>query len=393
MIDKKKIAFIISEMSQGGPARGLLNLLMFIDRSVYEIDIILISEQGTLLKEIPLDFNIRKVLPRSLFSQKLEKDAISYFYIPLQLTLNLIGKIMVSYFGFPVEIKWQLKKHFIKPIREKYTFAMAFSESESLYLLNDKIDSSIKACRIATDHSSSKLDTRNFTKYFHKMNYLVCVSPSTYQSFISIYPEIKNKSLVIENIIAKDHILKQSQFFTTIFSEFTGLKILTLARLETSKGIDLILETSKKLKSKNISFLWLILGRGNHTYYNNLIAQANLSENLKIQEPQPNPYPYLRECDIYIQPSRYEGKSNSVNEAKILRKLIILTNYTSSSDQINNNENGMIVKMSSEEIFKGIIKLYSDKDYCKKLKDNLSQFEPDNENEIQKLYKLINAVS
>ncbi len=58
---------------------------------------------------------------------------------------------------------------------------------------------------------------------------------------------------------------------------------------------------------------------------------------------------------MVIQTSRFEGKSIVLDEAKIMKKLIVCTDYPSVNDQIINESNGLVVPLSSEGVANGII--------------------------------------
>ena len=52
----------------------------------------------------------------------------------------------------------------------------------------------------------------------------------------------------------------------------------------------------------------------------------------------------MKACDLYVQPSRYEGKAVTVTEAKILAKPILITNYSTAESQIEDGIDGVICR-------------------------------------------------
>ena len=84
-----------------------------------------------------------------------------------------------------------------------------------------------------------------------------------------------------------------------------------------------------------------------------------------------NPYPYMKQCDILVQPSRVEGKSIVLDEAKILEKPIVATKYTSVVDSLTHGVTGWIVDMTPEAVARGIADLRQNPQLCQKLRDNL----------------------
>ena len=97
----------------------------------------------------------------------------------------------------------------------------------------------------------------------------------------------------------------------------------------------------------------------------------------------------MKKCDIYIQPSRYEGKAVTVLEAQMLGKPVLITNYPTAKSQLRHNIDGYITDLSIDGIVSGIEKLISDEDFRNILEKNTREFDYSNIEEIEKLYKII----
>ena len=104
---------------------------------------------------------------------------------------------------------------------------------------------------------------------------------------------------------------------------------------------------------------------------------------------QANPYPFLRACEVYLQPSRFEGKSIAVDEAMVLCKPILLTDFSTAADQVTSGKNGLIVPMTPEGIAEGLEKLLTDSALRKEFHNALAAEDFTNENEIEKVYSLL----
>ena len=102
-----------------------------------------------------------------------------------------------------------------------------------------------------------------------------------------------------------------------------------------------------------------------------------------------NPYPYIKKCDIYVQPSIQEGFGLTVQEAKILAKPIVATDISAFREQITDGENGILTERDSESMAKAIAKLIDNKKLIEKLTDNLSSYHFDIENEMEKIYDYV----
>ena len=134
---------------------------------------------------------------------------------------------------------------------------------------------------------------------------------------------------------------------------------------------------------------WYIIGYGDDTLIRQKIKDAGMENHVVILGKRDNPYPYIKACDIYVQPSRYEGKSVTVREAQMLCKPVVVTNYPTASSQIKNGVDGIIVPMDNDGCAKGLAKVILDKDMQKRLTDYLKTNEYGNESEVEKIYQLL----
>ena len=134
----------------------------------------------------------------------------------------------------------------------------------------------------------------------------------------------------------------------------------------------------------------MILGKGeDYDKLQKKIQEYKLQENFILLGERKNPYPYIKNCDIFIQTSRFEGKSIVLDEAKILNKPIIATNYETVEDSIKHNETGIIVELNTHKIAQEIINLLADDDKIKRIEQNLQKKYNGNENELGKYLKIM----
>ena len=116
-----------------------------------------------------------------------------------------------------------------------------------------------------------------------------------------------------------------------------------------------------------------------------------MSDNVILLGKKENPYPYIKACDIYVQPSRYEGKSITVREAQILCKPVIVTNYPTASSQVQDGVDGIIVPMDVDACAKEMTAFMRDKEKQAEIVEYLQTHDYGNENEIEKIYQLVGA--
>lgn len=172
--------------------------------------------------------------------------------------------------------------------------------------------------------------------------------------------------------------------------EYSGynFKVLSVGRLSKQKGFDLAIEAARILKEKGFHFKWFIIGSGKlEKELKQKVLKFNIDDYIEFLGKRENPYPYILNCDILVQPSRYEGKSVVLDEAKILCKPIVVTNYPTVIDQINEKE-GLVTEISADEIALGVEKMF-DENVRKRYSNYLNSREYGNQQDIELYYDVI----
>ena len=156
-----------------------------------------------------------------------------------------------------------------------------------------------------------------------------------------MFPTLKNKISILENITIKKDILNLGNDGVAVaFEERNRVKLLSVGRLGAQKGFDLAIKSAKVLKDRGVDFIWIILGEGpDRKKLQEQIDADELNNNVKLIGIRSNPYVYIKKCDIFVQTSRFEGKSIVLDEAKIFCKPIVVTNYPTVGDSIVDGQN------------------------------------------------------
>lgn len=399
LVNMKKKIFIFSHaMEIGGAERALLGLLNSIDYSKYDVDLFLLKHSGELMPLIPKQVN--------LLSEILQYSAIMK---PMVLALKegqikvvlgrLCGKLKAKLYDIKhtlnrsaVAIEYSHKhtvKYLPKVNNEHYDIAISFLTPH--YIVSEKVNADKKIAWIHTDYSTIELDVKSELAMWSKFDNIVSISDDVTRAFLSTFPSLENKIVKIENILSKDFVEEQADLFN-VKNEMTGdsVKLLSIGRFCEAKNFDNVPEIASIIKSKGVDFKWYIIGYGaDENLIKSKIAQYNMEDTVIILGKRENPYPYIKACDIYVQPSRYEGKCVAVREAQILKKPVIITNYASSKSQLQDGFDGVIVPMDNQGCANEIVKIIDDKDLQNQLIENTKKTDYTNSKEIEKLYKLI----
>lgn len=397
---KKKLLFVIPSLEAGGGEKSLINLLHQIDFNSYEVDLFLFNPTGIFIASVPRPVTILELPPSYKTFTKGLFSAVKSFLLQGKITLA-IARFLYSYHikkidnkAFAEQYVWKYLKKALPIFPKKYTAAIGFLEKSSIYLAVDCVIAEKKIGWIHTNYTTSSMDNKLDNSFFKKLDNLVTVSEECAAALAVNFTDLKSKIKIIYNIVSPVTIKKLALEPTETYFNPEKINLVTIARLSHEKGIDLAVEAMKILMTRNQNVVWYCIGDGiEKEALQQKVTEYNLQDNFIFLGLQLNPYPYLARADIYIQPSRYEGKSIAVDEAKILQKPIIITNFTTAKDQISDQQTGLIVAINPESIADGISKLILDKKLQDSFKNNLSHEKLGTEDEVKKLYTIINGNS
>ena len=385
---KKKIAIVTKKMIIGGIERVLLSMLSEIDKSKYDVTLFLEERGGGLEQDIPSWVKVKYIFDGSNSIRKNFISSLKKFDIKNTVRFMYSG---VRVYLFNEEYKIYKDRCAILPkIEEKYDIAISYHNPVNLstiYVI-DKINANKKVMWIHTDIKEYINEVDYLKKYYYKYDKIFSVSPGAAKSFGEKYPELKDKIEVFYNRMVKSEIVSKADN-KNYYEDFDGVKLLTVARICYPKAIDLIPEICKRLKVDGYKFRWYCVGWGEIEKIKELIKSQDVEEYFKLLGSKNNAYDYMKNCDIYVQPSRYEGYVTTVTEAKCFNRPIVATNIEGIKEQIINDETGILVECNVDDLYKGIKKLLDNEELRDKLSVNLSKENIDTRSEINKLYKLI----
>ena len=171
-----------------------------------------------------------------------------------------------------------------------------------------------------------------------------------------------------------------------------SIKLLTIGRFSEAKKLEEIPAICRGIVEAGLNVQWYIIGYGgSDDYIHKEIEAEGMQERVFLLGKKENPYPYIKACDWYVQPSRYEGKSVVVREAQILCKPVIVTNYPTAPSQIQDGVDGVIVPMDIHGCVVQMAATLKDVALKNSIVEYLEGHDYGNETEVQKIYKLIEA--
>lgn len=228
---------------------------------------------------------------------------------------------------------------------------------------------------------------------WNRFDYIASISDQCTKAFLEKFPTLEDKIIRIDNIVTKDMLEKQSNENIDEMKD-DCIKLLSVGRFSYAKNFDNVPEICSEILKSGINVKWYIIGfGGDEQLIKDKIKEYNMQEHVIILGKRSNPYPYIKACDIYLQPSRYEGKAVTVREAQILHKPVIITRFPTSSSQLVDGVDGVVVPMDNKECAKDIVEFINNKDLQSNIINNLKNKDYSNSNEVEKIYKIMEEIS
>ena len=384
-------------MNIGGTEKALLTMLNEMDSSKYDITLLMLEKYGGFLNEIPSYVKLKYVdgfkevkpfinEPPQLLAKELIRSK-KYFKGINTLLYYSISKItndISSYY------RYVLKN--INKIDEEYDLAVAYAGPMDLitYFVLNKVKAKKKAQWIHFDITQIGFNKAFAEKNYKKFDKIFVVSEEGKNKLINLIPSLKEKAEVFFNIISCKLLEDMSKKDKTFNDDFDGKRILTVGRLSNEKGQDLTIPVLARLKDEGYRVKWYCIGDGPEkgNYMKN-INELNIMNDYILLGSKLNPYPFMRDCDLYMQPSKHEGYCITLGEARCFNNPIVTTNFTGANEQINNESTGLVCDISEDAIYNSIKRLLDDEELYINIKNNLSNEVVDSTGEIAKLDKLI----
>lgn len=397
----KKILIVSHTMELGGAERALLGLLNNIDYANYEVDLFLERHFGELMESIPRKVNL---LP--------QKTAYACMGVPASQVLKsgqlgvaagrMKGKKKAGKFiaqkgyksGADVFINYSHRYtvDFMPMISDKeYDLVISFLTPH--YYALKKAKGKVKIAWIHTDYKAIETDVESELQMWKDYDKIVSISDEVTRNFTEVFPSLKERIILIENMHPAAFIKSESEEFipSDEMPDDGSVKLLSVGRYCVAKNFDNVPFICKELIEKHgQNVKWYIVGYGtDEALIKEKIAEAGMEKNVILLGKKDNPYPYIKHCDFYVQPSRFEGNAVTVNEALILDKKVILSDYSTAKGQVENGIDGVIVPQENDLCAKGISDYINDKELQEKIQKNVFARDYSKSAEMKKIYDIM----
>lgn len=398
---KPRIFIAIHYLELGGAEISLIGLLNAIDTSRYDVDLFVYSHRGELMKMVPSGI---RLLPEIKEYAQIEK--------PIKEVLKQGGwKIALARLWAKYQYKQYVKHNHPKegsaifqyvfnavtpllPDLYKYgEYDLAISFLTPHNIVAEKVHAKKKIAWIHTDYTRINVDVNKELLVWRKFDEIVSISQDVTKTFLQIFPSLSDKIIEINNILSSLLMRKRAEEFPVIFSkDVSRVNLLSVGRYTFAKNYDNVPDICKRIRETGCNVYWYIIGYGgDEALIRSKIKEAGMEEYVILLGKKENPYPYMKACDMYVQPSRFEGNSVTVREAQMLCKPVVVTDYPTAGSQIQQGIDGVIVPLDNAKCAQGIVEVIQNKDLQSKLIVYLQTHDYGNEREVEKLYQLIKS--
>lgn len=392
MNHKKKILFVIDSLGIGGGEKSLVTLLNLIDYSKYEVDLQLFAYGGKLQQFLPKKVNL---LPPLNITEFLSKPILKQLYSPKKFLARLKYSLHIRRKGLTHADKavlyWKYIGPHINPVPKHYDIGIAYAQGIPTFFVVDRVSAYKKFGWINAKYAI-KGKIRDFQHFYYKnLDSIVPVSNEVLKLFSEeIYPDLKNKMKIMWDIIDPAMIINMSKIQAEKELDHSQPILMTTGRLSNAKGYDIAMETSRILKNRGVKFKWYVVGDGYlRDEMEKYIHENDLKDYFILLGSTTNPYSYMLQSDVYVQPSRNEGFGLTIAEARILNRPIVCTNFEGCEMQMKDGKNGIIASFEPEDIANKILMLLNDKELYSKIQEFQRSEKIGNTEEINNFYKLI----
>lgn len=398
----KRILFVLQGIGFGGSMTSLLNLLSFMHKDELDIDVLFMDRYGELLEQA---LDVTNVLAEDKFLQSVStlrpklKDLDRYDLIALRAVLAAIGKIRHKATS---DIAYA---HAAKKYDDKYDCVVAYQESIATFFVAE-IKCKRKIAWVHNDYDNVKKicgGAENLRRLYSGFDKVVCVSKAGKRNFQEKSGLSSEKIDYVYNVLRSDSIRSKAQVPIELvlgdiknkahvleLLENCAIKFVSSGRLAEQKRFDRVIQVAKRLKEEKVDFCWIIVGNGDQfgQIENEIIAE-NISDVVALTGGLSNPFPVVNACDVFVLTSQFEAHPMVANEALLLGKPVITTNYESASEVVEDGVNGLICEMSVDGIYNSCKELVSNQLLMDRLSKSAQKFEYRNEDIMDKVLRIV----
>ena len=396
----KKVLFVINTLGGAGAEKALLELLRKFTPDQYEIDLYVLLEQGELISQVPEYVNVlnRKYTAESVLStegkKELNRKVFKRLFIHGALFKNIpylirnTAAMIRRKKIYADKLLWRVMSDSGMKLDKNYDMAVAYLEGGSTYFVHDHVRAEKKFTFLHVDYQYAGYSRELDRDCYLDFDRIFTVSGEVKTIFDRVYPECKDRTFVFHNLIDREKIRKKAELPGGFSDTYDGKRILTVGRLTAQKAYEVAVDAMKLLKDEGIKARWYVLGEGElRNKLQQKIDNFGLKEDFLLLGAVENPYPYYKQCDLYVHATRFEGKSIAIQEAQVLGCALLVSDCSGNREQVENGTDGVLCQLSPEEISRNIAELLRDEEKCRQYGKRAAARISSEQGDVLKMFK------
>lgn len=392
---KKRVLVVTQDMQVSGVSRAQLGLLHAFDKEKYEVDLFIRSHSGEFMSQIPEGVKLLPEIEAYRLADRTTSEAIKggHFLLALGKAYGMMRarryakKHSVALSGVALDYTQRYQLPFLPKISDKeYDLVISFVAPH--YFGAYKCRGKKRLCWIHTDYTSLGLDVRSEAEVWGKYDGIVAISDRVGEAFAQRFPSLEDKLTRIDNPISPELVRESSKKARAEEIVRTGEEkiLLSCGRLYSVKNFRSIPHIASLMLKAGVDIKWYIIGEGgDRALIEEKIKEYGVGGRVILLGQKENPYPYMAACDLYVQPSLYEGRSVAVIEAQILGRPVAITDFPTAKGQLRDGFDGVIVPLDDEGCAEGLVRLLKDEAMLEALKKGCESSDYGCEKDIERI--------
>ncbi len=369
----RNLLFALHYLEIGGVERSLLSLLNTLDYNEVQVDLFIYSHQGELMGMIPPEVHLLPEIPEYAQIERPIRELLRNGHWRIALAR--------------LKAKWQFARYtrrnhpedgsaifsyvarnvapLLPPIcpEKEYDLAVSYLTPHDFVL--GKVRAKGKVCWIHTDYSRIDVDTELELPVWSGYDRIVAISENVRLAFLQTFPSLADKVVIRKNVLSAElvrsmsEILPQAAVDQEMPRREKTVNLLSVGRFCSAKNYDNVPDICRRLNERlethGLHAVWYLIGfGGSESLIRERIRTQGRPGQVVILGKKENPYPYMKACDLYVQPSRFEGSPVTVREAQVLGKTVVLTDFPTARDLVSDGAEAILVPMENEGCAAGL---------------------------------------
>lgn len=334
--ERRRIFFFRPTLSEGGADRVTVTLLRHLDRRLFDPTLVLVKRDGALMNEVPVDVPVIDLgVSRLRFSWMALASILRRERPDILLSTSSGGNLIASLAHTMVP-----DSHRRLILSERNTFSSVRRERRPRWL-----------------------PVVTVTRHLYKRaSRIIAVSGGVAQDLLDCLGLPEELVTAIPNPVVDDelHALAKLPVEHPWFHDDIPV-LLAVGRLVSQKDYPVLLRAFRVLRDKRVVRL-IILGEGELREELEEFARAlKVEEDVNFPGFMKNPFPFMRNCTVYILCSRFEGLPGALIQAMACGAPSISTDCPSGpSEIIDSGSNGLLVPVGDVQALARSIELLLD---------------------------------